>query len=135
MTRSFQLKQSLLALIPAFFHQRTVFGRTFFISVFQDPQEWELSDDEKTLLGYRVQKATTTHQDQLVVAWYAPELPFPVRAEQFGGLPGIILALSLPEDEITYTANRIEFDSTLIIELYPNLNYLRTKNCLKNGSE
>ena len=52
---------------------------------------WELKDEENTIAGYKVKRATYTNNNQTVEAWYAPDLPFKDGPSRFNGLPGLIL--------------------------------------------
>ena len=54
---------------------------------------WILSEEESTILGYNVRKATYTNPTQTVEAWYAPDLPFRDGPSRFNGLPGLILKI------------------------------------------
>ena len=52
---------------------------------------WELKDEENTIAGYKVKRATYINNNQTVEAWYAPDLFFKDGPSRFNGLPGLIL--------------------------------------------
>ena len=56
--------------------------------------DWEIQQDSKEILGYKVQKATGFFAGRNYVAWFAPELPFSDGPYKFNGLPGLILEIS-----------------------------------------
>ena len=68
-----------------------------------DKHPWIFSEDTRTITGYYCRKAyydyTYTDLDGVdktvhVIAWYAPDLPYPFGPAGFDGLPGLILELS-----------------------------------------
>jgi GLPGLI family protein len=100
-------------------------------------QKWKLSDETKNILGHLCHKATTQQTQMMagairittnvdkadtakqktpqlqtkqvdVVAWYADDIQTPVGPENNGGLPGVILQLSVDNEQTTYTATEIK---------------------------
>lgn len=55
--------------------------------------DWELTDDERTILGYACRRAIGTFRGRNYEAWYAPEIAVSCGPWKFGGLPGLILAV------------------------------------------
>lgn len=55
--------------------------------------DWELEEDERTILGYACRRARCTFRGRNYEAWYAPEIAVSVGPWKFGGLPGLILAI------------------------------------------
>lgn len=73
-------------------------------------QQWEISDGEKEILGYRCQMATCDFRGRRYTAWFAPEIPVDAGPWKFNGLPGLILAV---EDD----AGHYSFEATGIRKL------------------
>jgi len=71
---------------------------------------WKLVDGEtKTVAGHTCKKATGKSQMGLdLIAWYAEDMNLPAGPAQFGGLPGLILALDVNQGEIVYVAKEIK---------------------------
>lgn len=55
--------------------------------------DWELTDEERTILGYACRRAIGTFRGRSYEAWYAPEIAVSCGPWKFGGLPGQILAV------------------------------------------
>ena len=73
------------------------------------PQPWKLSAETKEFLGYTCKKATmTTPAGNTVTAWYTEALITPAGPENFGGLPGAILAIDSNNGEVVFTAIEIQ---------------------------
>jgi len=99
---------------------------------------WELSTESKQIGNYTVNKATRTikeknadneekstnflsmvdkeSKDRVYTAWYTPEIPIPNGPEKFGGLPGLILELHTPYNEV-YLCSEIVLNPKKPIEI------------------
>lgn len=55
--------------------------------------DWELTDGERTIVGYACRRARCTFRGRSYEAWYAPEIAVSCGPWKFGGLPGQILAI------------------------------------------
>lgn len=55
--------------------------------------DWELTDGERTIVGYACRRARCTFRGRSYEAWYAPEIAASCGPWKFGGLPGLILAI------------------------------------------
>lgn len=55
--------------------------------------DWELTDGERTIVGYACRRARCTFRGRSYEAWYAPEIAVCCGPWKFGGLPGLILAI------------------------------------------
>ena len=86
---------------------------------------WEITDETKSIDGVICYKAESKQNyynyrtDKNIVrnieAWFAPEFPASFGPEGYGGLPGLILELSLAGEH--YSATKIDFNlSNLKIE-------------------
>lgn len=54
---------------------------------------WKLESEYKTILDYKVQKATVFYSGRKWVAWFAEDIPISLGPYVFGGLPGLILEM------------------------------------------
>jgi len=77
---------------------------------------WVYLDSTKNILGYNCKKAVIHQDRQATVAWYAPEISTTSGAFGYGGLPGFILELYYPQQDIKRTAISIKFEDVAIIE-------------------
>jgi GLPGLI family protein len=73
---------------------------------------WKLVDGEtKTIAGHSCKKATGKSQmGSDIVAWYAEDISLSSGPAQFGGLPGLILAMDVNNSEFVYNATIISKD-------------------------
>jgi len=71
------------------------FGQLFLINDTIKQRKWILIDEEKEILDYNVKKAIIKENNQIITAWYCPELHYSTGPEYLTGLPGTIL-------EVTY---------------------------------
>lgn len=83
-------------------------GRTFRIMGVRPAYEWRLVAEQSEFLGYMVQKAETEHDGKTIEAWFTPQVPVSAGPGQFGGLPGLILVLSVNRGEELYSATSID---------------------------
>jgi GLPGLI family protein len=81
--------------------------------------QWEILPETKEVLGYQVQKATTSFSGRDYIAWFTPEIPITDGPYKFNGLPGLILEISddqnyysfrLKDFEILQEPVRLEYD-------------------------
>ncbi len=86
---------------------REFLGRTFRINGERPTYRWRVTTDHATHLGYPVMKATTEHDSTTVEAWFTPAIPLPGGPAAYGGLPGMILVLSLNDGHTQYQATEV----------------------------
>ena len=91
--------------------QRTFMGRSFLVSGDQESLAWRLPGEERMLLGYQIVKATAMKDTVAIEAWFAPEIPVSGGPELFGGLPGMILVLSIDGGHELYTAVELDLET------------------------
>ena len=72
--------------------------------------DWRLTDDQRTHAGYRVRRATALSDGGEMVAWFAPDIPVQAGPALYGGLPGMILVLSLNGGSTIYGATAVSLD-------------------------
>lgn len=70
--------------------------------------DWQILDEYKELLGYRVQKAKCSYRGRKYVAWFTSEIPFSDGPWKFCGLPGLILEVADEQDEFHFLCLGLE---------------------------
>lgn len=83
-------------------------GRTFRITGVRPAYEWRLVAEQSEFLGYIVQKAETEYDGKTIEAWFTPQVSVSAGPGQFGGLPGLILVLSVNRGEELYSATSVD---------------------------
>lgn len=70
--------------------------------------KWKITDEVTEIAGYTCRRANGLIMDSVyVVAFFTNEIPFPGGPESFTGLPGMILEVALPHDNIIWRATMI----------------------------
>ena len=74
------------------------FDRDFLITEDTKTLEWQLTAEQKQILGYTCVKAVLLDSTRAVSAWFTPELPVPSGPQSFGQLPGLILEINMAQN-------------------------------------
>lgn len=82
---------------------REFMGRFFLIDEEAARQQWKLSGEQKTILGYPCQKAVLQDTSRSVQAWFSPQIPVSIGPGEFADLPGMILELSNGDRSVVAT--------------------------------
>ena len=67
---------------------------------------WKLASEKKMILEYTCMAAKVTLKEVEIVAWFTPEIPVPLGPSNYGGLPGMILAIER-NGETAYLASSV----------------------------
>lgn len=100
------------------------FRQNFFIDkiiINVEPLIWELTQETKKIGEYTCYKATTILKEEReqggylsdrIIAWYAPQIPVTFGIQNFNGLPGLTLELSIDTEygKLFYKATKIELN-------------------------
>lgn len=69
---------------------------------------WKLTDETREIAGYQCRRANAIIMDSIyVVAFYADQIAVSGGPESFTGLPGMILGVALPHENVTWFATKI----------------------------
>src|SRR5690606_21151243 len=78
------------------------------------PILWKITNEIRDIAGYQCRRANGLILDSIyVVAFYADEIIPSGGPESFSGLPGMILGLALPHENVTWFATKVEVDKPL----------------------
>lgn len=89
---------------------RGFLGRTFRVTRERPAYAWRIGTEQAEHLGYTVMKATAEHDSTTVEAWFTPQIPVPGGPASYGGLPGMILVLSVNDGRTQYQATEVALD-------------------------
>lgn len=93
--------------------QRNIFETLFLLKDSTRRIKWKITDETREIAGYTCRRANGIILDSIyVVAFYTGKIPVPGGPESFNGLPGMILGVALPHDNITWFATKVT-DMTL----------------------
>jgi GLPGLI family protein len=95
----------------------TMLGKVYIIEDTLIAQDWKILNDIKEVAGHICMNASwnDTLKKQMVIAWFALDLPVSAGPEQFCGLPGLILEVNINDGAAIITADKIE-NKTLTTE-------------------
>ena len=91
-------------------HQQEFMTRTFLVDKQSKHLAWKMDMEQKEILGYVCQKATFQDTANTIEAWFTPQIAISGGPAGYGGLPGMILEVSLLEPEMTITATSVELE-------------------------
>lgn len=93
--------------------QKKVFEETFLVKDSTRKIRWKITDETREIAGYTCRRANAIIMDSIyVVAFYTTEIPISGGPESFSGLPGMILGVALPHENVTWFATKVT-DTTL----------------------
>lgn len=98
---------------------REFMGRTFLISGDRPTYPWKLGTEQREFLGYMVQQATAVHDGAEIEAWFTPQIPVQAGPGPYGGLPGLILVLSVDGGHLLYSATEVNFEGLGDVAIAP----------------
>jgi GLPGLI family protein len=88
--------------------QKAVFEETFLVKDSVRKIKWKITDETREIAGYTCRRANGLMMDSIyVVAFFANQIPIPGGPESFGGLPGMILEVALPHENIIWRATKV----------------------------
>ncbi len=91
--------------------QRQFLDRTFLMKGELKDFQWKIAPEQKKILDYMVQKATTTMDTLEITAWFAPQLQINNGPDRYGKLPGLILEIEIPQLKRVITAKEVVLDA------------------------
>lgn len=93
--------------------QKKVYEETFLVKDSTRKINWKITDETRTIAGYECRRANALILDSIyVVAFYTDEILPSGGPESFTGLPGMILGVALPHDNVTWFATKVT-DTTI----------------------
>jgi len=91
--------------------QKVFYERTYLIKDSLRKIKWKLTDETRKIAGYNCRRANGLILDSVyVVAFYTEDIHVSGGPESFNGLPGMILGVVLPHENINWYATKITVD-------------------------
>jgi GLPGLI family protein len=88
--------------------QKLVFEQTFLLKDTIRKIKWKITDETRDVAGYPCRRANGLVLDSIyVVAFYTDKIPISGGPESFSGLPGMILQVALPHENISWLATKV----------------------------
>lgn len=88
--------------------QKKVYEETFLVKDSSRIINWKITGETREIAGYMCRRANAVIMDSVyVVAFYTDEIPVSGGPESFNGLPGMILGVALPHENVTWFAKMV----------------------------
>ncbi len=93
--------------------EKKVFDGLFLVKDTTRKIKWKITDETRDIAGYTCRRANGIMLDSIyVVAFFTGKIPVPGGPESFNGLPGMILGVAIPHENVTWFATKVT-DTTL----------------------
>lgn len=92
---------------------RDFLGRTFRIPEARPTYNWKLTGEQASFMGHPVMQAKAKVDSTTLEAWFTPDIPVSAGPAQYGGLPGLILTLTVDSNKVVYTATAIDLTTPI----------------------
>lgn len=100
--------------------QKKVYEETFLLKDSVRKINWKLTNEVRTIAGYECRRANAVILDSIyVVAFYTDKIPVSGGPESFSGLPGMILGVALPHENVTWFAKTVTDKSIPVTDIKP----------------
>ena len=91
------------------------------------PKKWVISTETKLIDNYTCYKAELIEsytsngkeRNKIIVAWFAPSMPYPYGPKGYNGLPGLIIELIDESAKMTYFLTSLEIKEEPIVIKFP----------------
>lgn len=88
--------------------QKEFYERTFLVKDSLRKIKWKITDETRIIAGYTCRRANALVLDSIyVVAFYSDEIHVSAGPESFHGLPGMILGVAVPHENVTWFATKV----------------------------
>ncbi len=91
-------------------HQKGILGKPFILEDNLQTYGWKLTGEKIKYLDYECHKAVIEKEDEFIIAWYTPSIPVQIGPNDYHGLPGAILMLSINDGKKEYKATEVQLD-------------------------
>lgn len=100
--------------------QKQMFEEIFLVKDTLAAIKWKLMDEFREIAGFNCRRANGILMDSIyVVAFYTDQIPISGGPESFGGLPGMILGIALPHENVTWFAQKVTDENAGKLDLNP----------------
>lgn len=89
--------------------QKSIYEETYLVTDSLRQIHWRFTNESREIAGYECRRANALVLDSIyVVAFYTDQIPVSGGPESFTGLPGMILGVALPHENVTYFATKVD---------------------------
>lgn len=88
--------------------QKDIYGNTYLLKDSTTKIKWKFTGETREIAGYNCHRANGVIHDSIyVVAFYTDKIWVSGGPESFSGLPGMILGVALPHENVTWYATKV----------------------------
>lgn len=88
--------------------QKAVYEETYLVKDSVRKINWKITDETRDIAGYECRRANAIIMDSIyVVAYYTNQIAVSGGPESFTGLPGMILGIALPHENLSWFATKV----------------------------
>ncbi|WP_316794042.1 GLPGLI family protein [Pedobacter frigoris] len=89
--------------------QKEFYERTYLVKDSIRQIKWKITDETREIAGYKCRRANGVMLDSIyVVAFYTEDIHVSGGPESFNGLPGMILGVAVPHENVTWFATSVK---------------------------
>jgi len=100
--------------------QKEMYGNLFIVKDSTRKITWRLTDQTQEIAGFKCRRANGLILDSVyVVAFYTDEIGVSGGPESFWGLPGMILQVALPHENVIWTAKKVTTEAIAPTAILP----------------
>jgi GLPGLI family protein len=100
--------------------QKEIYGDLFLVKDSTRKMTWRLTDETQEVAGYTCRRANGLILDSVyVVAFYTDRIWVSGGPESFAGLPGMILKVALPHENVSWTATKVTDEEIPLTSIVP----------------
>ena len=100
--------------------QKEMYGNLFIVTDSARKITWRITDQIQEIAGFKCRRANGLILDSVyVVAFYTDEIGISAGPESFSGLPGMILQVALPHENVIWTAKKVTTDPVALTAIIP----------------
>ena len=100
--------------------QKKVYEQNYLLKDSVRNIKWKITSETREIAGYSCRRANALIMDSIyVVAFYTDKIPVSGGPESFTGLPGMILGVALPHENITWFATSVTDKAVVATSIKP----------------
>ena len=89
---------------------QNMMGKQFLIDGDCAMLDWKIKSEQKNISGYNCIKAVAeVDSNQIITAWFTPEITIPIGPANYHGLPGLVIHLAVEGDNNNTTYAAVDF--------------------------
>jgi len=103
-----------------FVNQKDVYGEVLLVKDSTRKINWKITDETREIAGYTCRRANALVLDSVyIVAFYTDKIRVNGGPESFTGLPGMILEVAIPHENVTWFATKVNVQTVPVTTIVP----------------